>query len=256
VTPRSRIAIVEDHQLLAETVGISLSAVGFDVTVVEMDAPEAVVAAAAPDASTLVLLDLDLGEPIQDGTMLIPSFLAAGAAVLVVTGVRDRARLAATLEAGALGFVWKGDSFDALLDGIVRAAEGEPVIDPCCRQQLLADLRRHRAEQRLAHRPFELLTPRERQLLSELMRGKTAEAIAAEWVVSLATVRTQVRGVLTKLEVNTQLAAVAKAREVGWDALTDEDARGQGRGRPLRCRCIRKCRCPRSPRRWRAWSAR
>jgi DNA-binding NarL/FixJ family response regulator len=41
-------------------------------------------------------------------------------------------------------------------------------------------------------------------------------AVAAGWVLSEATVRTQVRGVLTKLGVTTQLAAVALARRTGW----------------------------------------
>ncbi len=48
------------------------------------------------------------------------------------------------------------------------------------------------------------------------MRGRTAEAIAKEAYVSLSTVRSQIRAILLKLDVNTQLAAVALARENGW----------------------------------------
>ena len=64
--------------------------------------------------------------------------------------------------------------------------------------------------------PFLTLTQREREVLTELTRGKSVDCIANEWVVSEATVRTQVRGVLTKLDVRSQLAAVAKARSAGW----------------------------------------
>jgi len=48
------------------------------------------------------------------------------------------------------------------------------------------------------------------------MDGQGCEAIAAAWFVSEATVRTQIRGVLTKLGVCSQLAAAAQAQRVGW----------------------------------------
>lgn len=212
---RTRIAIVEDHRLLAETVGLALQVEGHDVVVAELKDEESLLESVAADPATLVLLDLDLG-PLGDGTQLIPGFLAAGAAVLVVTGVRDRTRLAAALEAGAMGFVAKDAPFDALLDTIMKAAAGAPVIDPNDRHQLLLDLRTHRRDTSKRNAPFDALTQRERQVLAALGEGKSVETIATEWVVSTATVRTQVRGILTKLDVNSQLAAVAKAREAGW----------------------------------------
>ena len=49
-----------------------------------------------------------------------------------------------------------------------------------------------------------------------LARGRSVREIADEWVVSEATVRTHVRSVLAKLEVRSQLAAVAMAIRTGW----------------------------------------
>jgi two-component system nitrate/nitrite response regulator NarL len=214
MTRRTRIVIVEDHQLLAETVGLALQAEGHEVVLADLADTDSLLTSVAADPDTLVLLDLDLG-PLGDGTELIPGFVAAGATVLVVTGVRDRARLATTLEAGAVGFRAKDAPFDELLETITRVAEGESVIDPNDRYQLLADLREHRSAARRQQAPFESLTNRERQVLVALGEGKSVETIASEWVVSTATVRTQVRGILTKLDVNSQLAAVAKARAAG-----------------------------------------
>jgi DNA-binding NarL/FixJ family response regulator len=168
----------------------------------------------AADSATLVLLDLDLGA-LGDATRFIKPLVAAGAAVLVVTGASDRMRLAATLESGAMGYLSKDAPFDELLDVVVRAAAGETIIDPNHRYQLLAELRAHRSEERQKMAPFETLTTRERQVLAELGDGKSVDAIADGWVVSTATVRTQVRGILTKLDVNSQLAAVAKAHAAG-----------------------------------------
>ena len=60
------------------------------------------------------------------------------------------------------------------------------------------------------------LSPREREVLGELMAGRTIREIACRDVVSEATVRTQVRTILHKLGVSTQIAAVGMAHRVEW----------------------------------------
>ena len=211
-----RVAIVEDHVLLAQSVGLALRAEGLEVVRGDLTSEDALVESLALDPSTLVLLDLDLGEPLVDGVRLLPSLRATGARVLVVSGTTDRLRIAAALEAGAVGYVGKEQPFDVLLGAILRAVEGGEVIDTCERHELLAALRRHRADEQRRLAPFQSLTPRESSVLDALAKGKCVESIASEWFVSEATIRTQVRGVLTKLDVRSQLAAVAKARDVGW----------------------------------------
>lgn len=64
------------------------------------------------------------------------------------------------------------------------------------------------------------LTGRERAVLEALRRGDNAADIAARWVVSLPTVRTHIRAVLRKLEVSSQLAAVAVAQRAACAAPT------------------------------------
>lgn len=58
------------------------------------------------------------------------------------------------------------------------------------------------------------LTPRERAVLDRLAGGTRAAGIAAEFVVSVSTVRTQIRSILAKLEVSSQLEAVALVRRL------------------------------------------
>ena len=50
------------------------------------------------------------------------------------------------------------------------------------------------------------------------MKGRAVRQIAERGVVSEATVRTQVKSILAKLEVSSQLAAVGMANEMGWQA--------------------------------------
>lgn len=73
-------------------------------------------------------------------------------------------------------------------------------------------------------RAFKHLTPRERQVLLALMRGATAQQICKESYVSLPTVRSQIRSVLSKLGVRSQLAAVVVAYRSGWPATEPNQA--------------------------------
>ena len=63
---------------------------------------------------------------------------------------------------------------------------------------------------------FARLTHREREVLGALVDGHGVHDIAASDVVSEATVRTQVKSILAKLEVSSQLAAVGLAHRMGW----------------------------------------
>ena len=60
------------------------------------------------------------------------------------------------------------------------------------------------------------VTPRERDVLALIVDGRPAAEIARRAAVALPTVRAQVRSILQKLEVNSQMAAAAMARSAGW----------------------------------------
>ena len=87
---------------------------------------------------------------------------------------------------------------------------------PAERQRAIAEMHAVREGQRRVQAPFESLTDRERQVLEALVDGTAVREMAEGWFVSEATVRSQVRGVLMKLGVNSQLEAVARARRAGW----------------------------------------
>jgi DNA-binding NarL/FixJ family response regulator len=97
-----------------------------------------------------------------------------------------------------------------------RLNEGLPVIDRDERARLIAHWHETRVENHGARQRLEDLTPREREVLGQLMGGRQVREIARLNVVSEATVRTQVKSILAKLEVSSQLAAVGLAHEAGW----------------------------------------
>lgn len=209
------VAIVEDHQLLAETLRAALERSGITTRILTpCRLPDLLrqLCAVAPD---LVLLDLDLGDH-GDSTPLVAGLVAAGIRVLVVTGSTDRLQIASALEQGAIGYQLKGPGLDALLTRVAEALAASAPLDAEERVRLLDDLRRTRAARSRELAPFALLTPREAETLRELARGRSVADIASRWVVAEATVRSHVRAILSKLEVPSQLAAVATALRTGW----------------------------------------
>ncbi|HEY4409937.1 MAG TPA: response regulator transcription factor [Acidimicrobiia bacterium] len=210
-----RLLLVDDHRLLVETLQMSLSAAGFAVSVAPCGSFAEVLAEAAAVRPTLVVLDLDL-QGAGFGYDLIGPLRELGAEVLVLTGTTDRIELARCLEAGALGVSSKTTGFASVLDEVRRTAAGETVTPVTIRTQLLADLAAHRRAADKRRAPFETLSGRERDVLRLICEGHQAAAIAQASFVSLATVRTQIRSILMKLDVTSQVAAVALARQNGW----------------------------------------
>ncbi len=215
---RPDVVVVDDHLLIAETLQAALTARGVPAAVVAPDRPSALLATLVDSRPRLVLLDLDLGS-FGSSIGIIEPLVGHGIAVLLMTGVSDRVRIAEALERGAIGYQRKGDGFQALLERACAALDADPAVralDPAEHARLLAELAAHRTAQRRAFRPFEALTEREAETLRALCRGESVRDIAADWVVSEATVRSHVRGILTKLNVASQLAAVIAATSSGW----------------------------------------
>ena len=199
-----RILIIEDHVLFAESLELTLSLEGYDVRRLPM--PEVGGSMATVRSTALranprtVILDLDLGR----------------FNVVVVTASEDRARWGACMRQGARKVLSKGGALQEVLATVRRLHQGLPVVTREELEGLLDAWQRESAAMADMRRRLELLTPREREVLGALIDGQTVRGIARTSVVSEATVRTQVKSILAKLEVSSQLAAVGMAHHVGW----------------------------------------
>ena len=131
-----------------------------------------------------------------------------GGKALIVSGRVDQAALALAIAEGALGSVPKSSSFETLLHTVSAAAQGRPVMAEAERQAWLARHQSHVVRERALIQRLDRLSNRERQVLELLAEGLRASAIAEKFVVSMTTVRTQIRSILAKLEVTSQLEAV------------------------------------------------
>lgn len=212
-----RVIMIEDHELLAQSLQATLKAEDVEVVRVWSDERQDLLTQARAQGPGLLLLDFDLGEHIGVAFGLIEPLTEADLDVVMLTGERNPLMLAQCLEEGAVGVINKSVSFDELLAQIRVALDGGELMSRHEREEMLSLLRQHRAVRDQELRAFNELTAREGEVLGELMQGKAADTIAEESVVSVATIRTQIRSILAKLGVNSQLAAVARAQQARWE---------------------------------------
>jgi DNA-binding NarL/FixJ family response regulator len=218
-TVERRVAILDDHELLAESLEIALSVHGYDVRRVPVPAdggaPRTLVDALVRLRPRVLLLDLDLGR-FGDATPLIAPLHAAGLRVVVLTGEPDRARWGRALAEGAHTVVPKSSALIEVISTVRRVDDGHTVLSPDERSALVATWRERVAERAADEVRLARLSPREARVLGLLMKGMHVRDIAADQVVSEATVRSQVHAILTKLGVSSQLAAVTLAHRSSW----------------------------------------
>lgn len=210
-----RVLIVDDHPLVSIGLQLALRARGWEVETIAGPTGDAVVGLAGSFQPGCVLLDLNLGVA-GSGRDLVAPLRNAGAAVVMLTAETDRFALAACVEAGAGGWIGKHAFLDDIVTSIEDVLAGRPLIGKATRESLLDELRAQRASLDRASSPFEQLTAREERVLASLVDGLSAEEIAEEHFVALTTIRSQIRGILQKLGVRSQLAAVAMANRACW----------------------------------------
>jgi DNA-binding NarL/FixJ family response regulator len=220
MTAQTNVLIVDDHELVGTSLMLSLRADGLDAhRCGAVGGVAGIVAEAARLRPGLVLLDLDLGRDRHghrvDGVAVVAPLLASGWRVLILSGSTDHVRIGAALDGGAVAWVPKNAPFPQLLRAVRAAAEGRDAMPPERRRQLVEAFRERSTARAELRARLDKLSQREREVLGELAQGHRAQAVAQRHVVSLATVRTQIRAILTKLEVSSQLEAVALYRKAG-----------------------------------------
>lgn len=202
-----RILIVEDHSLVASGLKLGLEAESYEVETTDG-------ASGLPDGDfDLVLLDLNLGEG-RSGLDLLP--MLAEATVVVLTGETDTGVLAAAYDKGAVAVLDKTTPFPKLIRQLQAVESGDTTETDQRRHEIMGRRRTEDAERRRRLAPFDDLTHRERAVLAMLVDGMQAAEIADASFVSISTVRSQIRSILAKLGVSSQLTAVAMAAKAGW----------------------------------------
>jgi DNA-binding NarL/FixJ family response regulator len=129
--------------------------------------------------------------------------------ILVLTMFEDDDSVFAAMRAGARGYLLKGSEQEEVLRAIHSIASGEAIFAPAIASRMAAYFSSANTT------AFPELTDRERQVLELIAQGKNNQAIGAELVLSLKTVRNHVSNIFNKLRVTDRAGAIVKAREAG-----------------------------------------
>ena len=219
-----RVAVAADQPLVAESVRAALLHRGFDPVVIHWP----VVGDAPPGHPPLRLAGSrwSLGPPPHVGVLLSDlarinqvqgaQVLISGIDVpwLVLAGAPTGPAWGALYESGAAAVVPTDTGLDAVCDLLHELDIGRTSPVAGTRRELI------RSWWRFAERRGELsarldsLTSREEEVLHQLYQGLGVRTIAEHGGVTEATVRSQVKAILRKLEVNSQIAAVAAYEQV------------------------------------------
>jgi DNA-binding NarL/FixJ family response regulator len=217
-----RVLLADDQELVRE---------GF-ATILDLQ-PDMEVVASVPDgiaaltaarglAPDVALMDVRM--PVMDGLQATRLQLTdAGTEapkVLVLTTFDLDEYVYAALQAGASGFLLKDTPRAGLIAAVRAVAEGETLLSPSVTRRLVEQYAARPSPQ-TAVDAWRALSPRELDVARLVARGLSNAEIAADLVLSRATVKTHVAHVLTKTGLRDRVQVVVRAYETGLVALGD-----------------------------------
>jgi DNA-binding NarL/FixJ family response regulator len=210
------VAIVDDQALVREGLRRILETdAGIRVIAEAADGLEALdaVSRSRPDVAVL-----DVRMPRLDGiagTRRILAEVPDPPRILILTTFGEDEYVYDALRAGASGFILKDAPPEELIAAVKVVSSGDALLDPAVTRGVIEEFVRHGGRKARPAPELEQLTPREREVLELIARGRSNAEIAEALVVSQPTVKTHVAHVLMKLAVRDRAQAVIYAYESG-----------------------------------------
>ena len=201
---RIRVFIVDDHAMIRS--GLSAFLLAYDdlELVGEASSGEEAVRKCAEIAPDVVLMDLMMpGMNGAEATRAIRQ-RCPDVQVIALTSFKEDELMQQTLQAGAIGYLFKNVSAEELVNAIYAAKAGRPALAPEAAQALIHAVTQ---PQRVG---FDL-TGREHEVLALMAKGFNNPQIAEKLVISRSTVKFHVSSILSKLGVTSRTEAVALA---------------------------------------------
>ncbi|MGW5093252.1 response regulator [Streptomyces nodosus] len=136
------------------------------------------------------------------------------ARIVVLTTFDDDDYVYGALYAGASGFLVKDMALDDIIGAVRVVAAGDALIAPGVTRRLIRDFTA-RPEPVRAHPELSGITDREREVLTLVASGLSNTEIATELYISVATAKTYLTRLLTKLDARDRVQLVIMAYEAG-----------------------------------------
>ncbi|HVE76668.1 MAG TPA: response regulator transcription factor [Actinomycetota bacterium] len=205
-----RIAIAEDHLVVAEALASMLDQDGFEVVGAVQSGEEIVDLANTKDPD-VILMDLNLEG--MDGVEATRQIVAHNprAKILVLSMHDSQETVTQAIAAGVSGFLPKSIDHAELITAVKAVASGAGFLHPKITRPLLERVGNLANEAMDRDR----LTEREMSVLEELAEGKSSRAIAEGLHIAEETVKTHLARIYRKLGVSDRVQAVALAIRKG-----------------------------------------
>lgn len=160
----------------------------------------------------LILMDIDMPGGINGITAVrkIRTF-DQQTPIIMLTVFDDNTNVLDAIYAGASGYILKKHLAERLGNAIQEVLAGGAPMSPNIARMVIASMHKYPSPESNKYK----LTEREKEILSALAQGSGYKGIAAQSYISIDTVRTHVKNIYYKMQVHSQLEAVAKARDEG-----------------------------------------
>lgn len=194
-----RILLADDHQIVREGLDSMLSREGDLEVIAEARSGRQAVRRAAelePDVVVMDIAMLDLNG-IEATRQLLE--IRPETRVIALSMHSDRRYVMETLKAGGRGYLLKGQGFADLATAIRAVAAGRVYLSPEVASILVDTLL---GEPQPSGSSFDLLSPRERQVLQLVAEGRTNKEIAARLNISIKTVQSHRAALMDKLDLH------------------------------------------------------
>ena len=199
--PQIRILLADDHTVMRRGLRLLLEQqADFQVVGEADDGRQAVELAATLHPSVAVL---DIGMPLLNGIEATRQIIAAdpAIAVVVLSMHSDESYVLRALKAGAKAYLLKNSAEADLIQAVHAVAGGKSFFSPAIGRTLLEDYMRQVAKKEVED-SYDLLTPREKEILQLVAEGKTNKEVANILKLSLYTVESHRGNILEKLNLH------------------------------------------------------
>jgi two-component system response regulator NreC len=196
-----RILLADDHKLMRSGLRVLLEQQA-DLTVVAeaSEGREAVALVASHKPDVLVM---DIGMPnlngIEAATQITQSHPEIS--IVMLSMHSDESYVLRALKAGAKGYLLKDSAEADLIRAVHSVAEGKSFFSPAVSKVLLDDYVR-KLKRSGTDDPYDLLTPREREVLQLVAEGKSNKEVAQMLNLSVYTVETHRSNIMEKLNLH------------------------------------------------------
>jgi DNA-binding NarL/FixJ family response regulator len=160
----------------------------------------------------IILMDIDMPGGIN-GIEAVKKIRAFNQDVhiIMLTVFDDNTNVLDAVFAGASGYLLKKHLSERLLDAMQEILSGGAPMSPSVARMVISSMHKYPSSAANIYQ----LTPRETEILTALSQGSSYKIIAAQNFISVDTVRSHVKNIYQKMQVHSQLEAIARARDAG-----------------------------------------